>query len=198
MKPISRAAFRIVISISAPIIWTVSVSAQTQKPAEEPRNVSTAASGVKYQPLNIKPGLWERTVTYKIVGDSPIPAGMLDKLTPEQRSRFQARMDASSAANTRTNTERVCITKQQVEKPVDFSDKECTWTILESTSTRANGKVSCHSSGITMSGTGDFAAPDPEHLKGSAHMTSTGNGNKISSDATFTSRWIQSNCGNVQ
>lgn len=151
----------------------------------------------QYQPLNVKPGLWERTQSYQRAGKMPLPEGMLDKLTPEQRARFEARMKASSSANSKTDTEKYCITKEELEKPIPFNDKECTWTILESSSTKAKGTVSCNAEGITMTGAGDFEAVDPEHIRGSAHMTSTGNGNKMTTDVSFASKWLSSNCGEL-
>src|SRR5260221_7544112 len=39
--------------------------------------------GKKWQPLNVKPGFWESTRTWTTSGQMPIPAGMLDRLTPE-------------------------------------------------------------------------------------------------------------------
>lgn len=65
--------------------------AQNQKPAKA-QPAATSQSEVKHQPLNIKTGLWETTSTLKMSGDMPIPAGMLDKLTPEQRARLDERM----------------------------------------------------------------------------------------------------------
>jgi hypothetical protein len=179
---------RVVVGISLTFVVMASVSAQTEK------NVR----GVKYQPLNVKTGLWERTLTLKRGGSMPIPVGMLDKLTPEQRARLEARMNASSSANSRTQTEKVCVTKEQLEQPINFSDQDCTWTILESTSKRASGNVSCRSQGITAAGTGNFEAPDQEHMKGSAHLVSSGGGNTMTTDANFASKWLSASCGNVQ
>ncbi len=199
MASISKTVFHTTVFTAAlMLIWTAAVWAHTQKSTAEARKAADAHSRVKYQPLNIKPGLWERTFTLNRAGKLPIPPGMLDTLTPEQRARLQARMDASSGSNANTSTEKICITKEQIEHPVNFSDKECTWTILESTGTRAKGKVSCSASGMTMAGTGDFQAPDQEHMNGTAHMTSVGGANKMTTDATFTSKWLSASCGKTQ
>ncbi len=181
--------------VTAFLTLLVSVCVLSQVLKAEP---SASQHGVKYRPLNVKPGLWDRTVVYKTAGNMPIPAGMLDKLTPEQRARFEARMNASSSADNKTQKEKVCLTKQQLEEPINFSDQECTWTILESTSERAKGKVSCKAAGMTMTGTGEFEALDQEHMRGAAHMISSGGGNSMTTDATFSSKWLGSNCGNVQ
>lgn len=61
---------------------------------------STLAFGQsKFQPLNVKTGLWESTTTSTTSGQMPLPSDMLAKLSPDQRARIEARMNANSAAN---------------------------------------------------------------------------------------------------
>src|SRR5882724_1490051 len=61
--------------------------------------LSSAAvwAGGKFQPLDVKTGLWETTTTNTHSGEMPLPAELLDRLTPEQRARMEARMKANSA-----------------------------------------------------------------------------------------------------
>ena len=73
--------------------------------------------GKKWQPLNVKPGFWESTRTWTTSGQMPIPAGMLDRLTPEQRARFEERIKANSSAKTHTDDDKHCVTKEDLEKP---------------------------------------------------------------------------------
>lgn len=159
---------------------------------------SSQVRGVKYQPLNMKPGLWEKTITITMTGELPFPAEMLNKLTPDQRARIEARMKANSPAHTRTTTDKSCVTREDLEKPFNPGNKECTWTILESSSTKAKGTVSCQAEGMKMNGTGEYEAPDPEHLKGSIHTNSTGGGKNMTVDSAFTSKWLGSSCGDVK
>jgi hypothetical protein len=183
----------VVGSMSLVLASSIRLSAQSQK------STAPDSSGhTKLQPLNVKPGLWEKTVNYKMSGAPPIPAGMLDKLTPEQRARFEERMKASTDANTRTSTDKNCITKEELQNPVNFNDKQCVWTILESTGTRAKGRVSCEDEGVRLVGSGDFEATDPEHIRGSMHMTSSGGGKKMDVDGTFAYKWLGSSCGNMK
>jgi hypothetical protein len=107
------------------------------------------------------------------------------------------RMKTNSAGHTGTTTDRSCITREDLEKPINFN-KECTWTILESTSTKAKGTVSCEAQGMRMNGTGEFEAPDPEHLKASIHTTSTDGGHTMTIDGTFTSKWLAASCEKEQ
>ncbi|HEX3105853.1 MAG TPA: DUF3617 domain-containing protein [Terriglobales bacterium] len=180
---------RAVAGILLVLASAASLFSQTQK--------SEGPQGVKYQPLSLKPGLWEKTTTITRTGAMPIPPEMLNRLTPEQRARMDERMKTNSAGHTGTTTDRSCITREDLEKPINFN-KECTWTILESTSTKAKGTVSCEAQGMRMNGTGEFEAPDPEHLKASIHTTSTDGGHTMTIDGTFTSKWLAASCEKEQ
>jgi hypothetical protein len=164
------------------------------------QNGQRAASvGARLQPLNVKPGLWESTTTYTRAGELPIPASTLDKLTPEQRARLEERMKANSGQSN-TMTYKSCLKKEDLENP-DFTDKkQCTWTTLESTSTRAKGSATCdyRDIGAKLSGTGEIIAVDQEHIKGTIHMTATGSGHKMVTDGTLRAKWLGSSCGNVK
>jgi hypothetical protein len=52
-------------------------------------------------------------------------------------------------------------------------------------------------SGMKMSGTINVEALSPESVKGSAQTTATGN-HTMNVNATFTSKWLGSSCGDVQ
>lgn len=186
----------------ASILFIPAALAQ-QKPQDKKLPPKTVAQsnlqGKKWQPLNVKPGLWESTNTWTTSGEMPIPESMLSRLTPEQRARFEERVKANSAAKTHTNTDKHCVTREDLQNPPQLGERaECTWTMLESTGTRARGNATCRTEGITMTGTGEFDAPDQEHMKGSIHLTSTGGGHSMTTDATFTSRWLGSGCSNVK
>ena len=189
MKPLK---ILLAIAGSAMLLSPFPLYPQTKTPN------STVHPRGTYQPLKVKTGLWEKVETYKISGNLPVPEGVLDTLTPEQRARFEARVNASSSANSKVERNRYCVTSKDLEKPFNFDNKKCTWTIRESTSARAKGSVSCNESGMKMTGSGDFEALDQEHIRGTAHLVSTGNGNKMTTDVTFASKWLKPACGRVQ
>ena len=73
-------------------------------------------SKLEIQPLNVKPGLWETTATYKRSGASPIPSEALAKLNPEQRARLEQRINANSSGSTNTVTEPALCDKRGCRK----------------------------------------------------------------------------------
>jgi len=84
--------------------------AQTQKSAKDMRASADSQTALKVQPLNVKPGLWESTRTINRAGQMPIPAEMLNRLSPEQRARMEERMNAHSAAHSSTSSRKHCVT----------------------------------------------------------------------------------------
>jgi hypothetical protein len=172
----------------ASLVW-----AQTQKPAP-------ARSTIKLQVLNIKPGLWESTRTIQRTGQMPIPAELLNRLTPEQRARMEERMKANSAGHSSTKTEKHCITREDLEKDrlKLLESEDCTTTVVNSTSTTLKGKTVCETQGMHATGTVELVAADPEHLTGSYHSTAEGNGQTMNMEGSWTSKWLGSSCGNVK
>jgi len=157
------------------------------------------AGRAKLQPLKVKPGLWESRTTINRTGELPIPASALERLTPQQRGRLEARMKANSGQS-KTTTHKSCLKKEDLDHP-NFTDKQqCTWTTLESTGTRFKGTATCdyREMGAKLSGTGEFIAVDEEHIKGTIHLIATGNSRKMVTDGTLTSKWLGSSCGNAK
>ncbi len=161
-----------------------------QRPAEQ---------NARIQPLNIKTGLWETTYVRNTNGEMPIPAEYLSRLSPEQRARLEARMKANASPRTATRTYKSCVKKEDIDGSLLNSkdQQECQITILKSTSTEVNGKMTCAMEGMRGDGTMDMQVIDSGHTKGTSHVTATGNGHTFNSDATMTSKWISTDCGGV-
>ena len=189
--------FRVIAVNTILVSTSIAAFAQTQRPPVKP---TISDSLVKRQPLNIKPGLWESTRTISREGQMPIPAETLNRLTPEQRAKLEASMKARAASQSRTTTEKQCVTREQIaDQKLDLDGEQaCTTTITSSTGTTATGNVSCNAPGIQGNGTFAIESSDPEHYKGSAHSTMTGNGQSVNVDVAFTSTWLGGSCGDVK
>lgn len=184
---------------SIPLSWAQSQSA-AQKSAIEMQAAADSQSAAKLQPLNVKPGLWESTRTIQRAGQLPIPAEMLNRMTPAQRARMEERMNANSAAHTNTTTEKHCVTKEELERDrLKLAEmKECTTTVLNSTSTSAQAKLVCDQEGMHATGTLELVASDPEHVNGSYRSMVNANGQTMNVEGMWTSHWLGSTCGDVR
>ncbi|HTM35907.1 MAG TPA: DUF3617 domain-containing protein [Terriglobales bacterium] len=159
---------------------------------------SAAWTQTKLQPLNVKTGLWESTVTSTTSGQMPIPAEMLAKLSPEQRAKIEARMQQNSGQRSRTRTNRDCETKEKLEKQLFNDEKQCKQTIISSTSTAAEVKMVCEFDDVKSNGTMHIDVLSPESVKGSGQMTSSGGGHTMTMNTSFTAKWLGPSCGDTK
>lgn len=161
----------------------------------------TAFAADKVQRLNVRTGLWEVTTTIHNQGHMPIPAAMLERMTPEQRARMEERLKAQPADRSRTITHKNCLTEQDMQKGDLFStnpNKECTEHVVNSTPTAAEIQMSCKGEGLQGNGTVKIKVLNPENVEGSSHVTATGNGQTLNTDSTFTAKWVSANCGKTR
>lgn len=150
--------------------------------------------------FDVKPGLWEITSTGTATGVPPIPPEALSKLSPEQRAKMEAAMQAAMASSSHPRTSKSCITQRQLEKAPTFADthdKNCKQTIVSRTATRIETRVECTGE-QKMSGTFRFQALSRETVRGEVTMAVSGGGNAMNSNHTLEGRWLGEDCGSVK
>ena len=153
------------------------------------------AAGGKYQPLNVKTGLWQTTWTSNVTGRPPVSSEMLAQLTPEQRARIEAAMNKMATQGPRTRTSKSCLTKEKLEKdPFNDKDKSCTETVLASTGSRMEIHEVCAEENTKADITVHIEALNSENVKGTVHSNTTGGGNTMKINGTFTSKWLGAVC----
>jgi hypothetical protein len=163
----------------------------------------TALAADKFQPLNVKTGLWEITLKITTAGQMPISSELLAKLSPEQRTRLEERMKVRQSQGDKTNTRtyKSCLTKEKLANdPFSDTNKGCTRTLLSSTSSKAEVRLNCVHGDVKTTGSVLIEALNTENVKATGHMVSAGGGggNTFNSDTNFTSKWIGSSCGNTK
>ncbi len=153
------------------------------------------------QPLDVKLGLWETTFTTNQMSGMPsIPPEAMANMTPEQRAKVEEAMKAraSGAANAR----RTCITRDKLDKTNAFSDerKNCTRTIVTSTSHKLEMRLECgdQASKVTVTGTVRIEAVDSENIKGTSQMAGGSSDHPMNVNGSFTAKWIGPDCGTVK
>jgi Protein of unknown function (DUF3617) len=148
----------------------------------------------KFQPLNVKTGTWQTTWVTTLSGAPPIPQEMLDKMTPEQRARFDAMMKNMKSGTPRTRSAKTCLTRDQLEKNPFNTGKDCTDTVLSSTGSKMEIEEVCTEEDSKSDSKIRIEATDSENVKGWMQSTVTGSGRTMSVNATFTSKWIGTAC----
>lgn len=159
--------------------------------------VALVGAADKITPFKVKPGLWEVSMTNNVSGQLPIPQEMLDKMTPEQRAKMEAAMQARSAQGPKATTYKSCITQEKLDHQKGFreDDPDCSQTVLSSTGSKVEMKIRCNKKDVLMEGTVLFEAVDSQTVKGSVHMSATGNARKMDVNGTYAGKWLGSDCG---
>ena len=154
----------------------------------------------KLTPLNIKEGLWEMTVTHSMMGMPTIPPDTLAKMPPEQRARLEAAMKQNGAGGPTTDVHKECVTKEKLEKESPFSDnrKECTRTVVNSTSSKLEIKVHCEEKQSSSDATLLLEAVSSDNVKGSMQSVTNTSGRTMNLNFTFNSRYLGPACGDVK
>jgi len=147
-------------------------------------------------PMDIKPGLWESSVTTPMGGMPALPPEVLSKLTPEQLAKMEAAMGRGGA---RTMTSKHCVTKETLGEMSSFNEnraQNCKRTLVSSTSTKQVIHMDCTMRETTSGADLQFEAVDRENLKGSMVM-SAGPGGGVGTKMEFTSKWLGADCGDI-
>jgi hypothetical protein len=151
------------------------------------------------QPLNVKTGLWDITVTNDVKGEPPIPQDRLDKLTPEQRARLERMWKDREAKGAQTKTRKTCVTEAKL-KSYEFLDQEpsCTRTVIHSSSRELNFRVQCSSDEGTRVSTYHIQALSPENIKGTIRFENSSGERTLNISNEFTGTWSGPICGTVK
>jgi Protein of unknown function (DUF3617) len=159
--------------------------------------VCSAVWGADFRTLDVKTGQWETTVSGQTTGMPPIPDEVLNRLTPEQRAKMQAMMQANSGS--KPTVSRTCMTAKDLEKGFNAAEQSaaassCSRVVVNSTGSKQEIRMECASGGTKSSGSIKLEAVDSEHVKGSMQMTSSNDGHTMNMNYTFASKWVGPAC----
>jgi Protein of unknown function (DUF3617) len=148
-------------------------------------------------PLDVKTGLWETTSTTNVAGQLPVSPDQMANLTPEQRAKIEQAIKGMSG---KPITSKSCLTKEKLDKGFAFNErKECTHNLLTSNSHNVEVQMTCNEKeGQKVNVLVKAQALSSTNVKGTTHMTMEGGGHTMTSDGTFTSKWLSSDCGSVK
>jgi Protein of unknown function (DUF3617) len=129
---------------------------------------ATVLLAASLEPLNVKTGLWQVTMTSTING-LPKP---------------------------NTSTYKSCVKKEDLNKyPFTDPKAKCTWTVLSSTGSKMDASGTCMPEG---QGKIDFnmrlEALDSENVKGTGQLTANGPGGTMNGNYSATAKWIGATC----
>jgi hypothetical protein len=160
--------------------------------------LAEAAESIK---LNVKPGLWEIASEGKIDGAPPIPEDQLARLTPEQRAKFEAAMQASMANAAKPRLSKNCVTPEKIARGLDIgqhSDAACQKKVVANSSSELQLNEDCSTDKGNTVISEHFQLSGSENMTGSVHVVRTVNGKSMTVDSTIHGKWLGASCGDIK
>lgn len=156
-------------------------------------------AGGNVNPLNLKTGLWQTTMTAIISGAPPMTPDMqakLAQLSPEQRAKLEAMMKSEYGGTPRTTTWKSCVKKEDLNKwPFDDPRKHCKYTVQSSTGTTMEVSGSCmENDGSKFDFKVHLVAPDSEHAAGTGQIVISQGAQNITGKYSGSSKWLGASC----
>ena len=153
--------------------------------------------------LNVQTGLWEVTVHPQMSGADPMRTAEMDKemqrLTPEQRQRMMAAMQAMMANAVREHVFRECMTEEKLSKGFDTGkEANCTSKVVSNTSSDIEYRKECASdSGEGHTENVHFHTQGRRSVLGTVDAVASHNGQATKIHETLEGKWIASDCGGI-
>jgi hypothetical protein len=158
----------------------------------------TAVWAADIQPLDLKAGLWETTLTVQTSGVPPMSPEVLAKLTPEQRAKIEAKAKAAAGEGPKTTVKRSCLEDRDVNKPFTLvfggDGRGCKQTVAGSSATKREIRVECSNSSVKGSGTIQMEAIAPGNLKVTSQWSTTDGKRTMKITSTATAKWLGPIC----
>ena len=158
--------------------------------------VCVAAAGAlvaaQATPLNVKLGLWEITMNMDM-GAAP-PGVDTSKMTPEQQQQMAAIMRSRGMP---AMTQKTCMTREKLAENRLTADREgttCRSTVVKATATAIDLNQVCTGAAPSTSEI-HVEAPTPTSMKTTMKPTS---GRGAGMTVTMTSKWLQTDCGDIK
>jgi hypothetical protein len=147
--------------------------------------------------FNAKPGAWEMTITTLTTG-MPAPPDMLTKMSPEQRAKIEAMMQAR-AGKPSTHVYPSCITQKDLEEDriIKESDDEnhCTQQIITKSANKLVLEKRCPAPRASTSKM-TMEAKTPESIVASIDMVQGSAEGKVHVD--MKGHWLRASCAGIK
>jgi hypothetical protein len=150
--------------------------------------------------LNVKLGLWEVHMVPQVSGDYPAMSDdQLAKLTPDQRARMQAAMQAAMTDMNKPRTTQNCMTAEKLQR--GFGEKDsanCKTTVTTNSSNEFESRQICTDPDGTRDSLLHMSARGPDHVSGTVKSAMSHGSKSMIFNATMEGKWLSADCGDVK
>lgn len=157
-----------------------------------------AADPVK---LGIKPGLWEISSENQFSGAPPVSDEQLARLTPDQRARMQALMQASMAEAAKPHLAKHCMTPEKIARGLDLDENKntgCQRKILSNSGSELQMTETCPLNGGSTVLDEHFKTMGSDAIVGTVHVVRTEGGKTMTVNSTVHGQWLGPSCGDIK
>jgi len=159
----------------------------------------TLVHAAQYTKPNIKPGLWEVSVTPRMSGEMPIPEEQLAKMTPEQRAKIEA---AIKGAGSKPHVYKECMTPEKIAKGFEMDrgadEASCKRTIISSTASELTLHDECNDPKRKSLSDVHFEVKGGTQMTGKIHIVVTSSGKSMTVDSSLQGKYLSASCGAVK
>jgi len=160
--------------------------------------VAACSADEPVAPLDLKPGLWETTLTVRTTGMPPMPPEVASKLTPEQRSMIDAKAKARAAAGPKTTVTKKCFAENDLSEAwlLTFgSDRQgCKQTTARPSRQIREIRLECGQSAVHSNGMIRVEEKSPEVFKVTSQWFTTDGSRKLTIASTADGKWLGASC----
>jgi hypothetical protein len=163
-----------------------------------------AESGKPADPikLNIKLGLWEIATQANISGAPPIPEDALAKMSPDQRARMQAAIQASMADVAKPKLAKHCVTQEKVAQGFNLDRQHdsttCQKKLVTNTSSELQLSETCPEDNGSTSIDEHIQLSGSDQVAGTVHFIKSSGGKTMTVDSTIKGQWLSASCGDIK
>ena len=158
-----------------------------------------AADGV--EALDLKPGLWEITLTVRTSGVPPVPPDVLAKMTPEEKAKLEAKAKGKAAQGPATTVKRSCLKETELRQPLALDlggmGQGCRQTVITASRFKLEFRVDCDGEGRRGGGTVRIDAVDREDAHVISSWFGTDGAHTVALNSAATLRWLGAACETV-
>jgi hypothetical protein len=152
-------------------------------------------------PPNIKPGLWEVTNNPQISGQVPISEEQLAKMTPEQRTRIEAAMQAGMASANKPHVYKECMTPEKIARGFDIQkgeDSSCKRKVVTSSASELQLHDECNKPERKTVSDVHFQIKGGVQMTGKINVVMTSGSKTMTVNSTLQGKWLGASCGAVK
>lgn len=156
------------------------------------------------QPVNlgVEMGLWEITAQAQTSGAIPPEVQQqLQSMSPGQRQKVMAAMQAAMADAQRGHVFRECMTPERLSRGFGKDDQsaQCKSTLVRNTRTDFEYHKVCSSpDGSSHTEKAVFHMADQHHISGTVDVVVSRSGHPLTVHQNLDGKWVASSCGSVK